>query len=64
MSEPLEREGAYKIRSGQLARLGPGRAAQQENEIKEFAEEHGWDVSRYCAGTHAIIVKKASWVSQ
>jgi len=60
ISEALKKEGAYKIRSGQLARLWPGRDAQQESEIKEFAEEHGWAVSHYCASTYAIIVNKAS----
>jgi hypothetical protein len=64
ISKALEKEGAYKIRSGQLARLWPGGAAQQESEIKKFAEEHGRVLSRYCAGAHAVIVKKASRVSQ
>jgi hypothetical protein len=58
ISKALQKEGAYKIRSGQLTRLWPGPASQQEVDIREFAERHGWTVSVYCAGIHAVIVEK------
>ena len=59
ISEALEKDGAYKVHSGQIARLWPMAAPEQETELRAFAGRHGWILSSYTPGSHAIITKPA-----